>query len=459
MRHIWLYVSHTDVQTELRQGREEGKPIDELSAAVERLLTLPLDDPEGHPQAQREAEMFLDRAAALPIEAAYRFYEPSDLAGIRAERPESRPSLPELDTAPEVLLDQVYGAWRGRVCGCLLGKPVEGWKRPRMWGYLRDTGRFPLDGYFSLDAPEPVLRTYDVRPERCFIETVSAMPEDDDTNYTTTGLAITARHGRGFTPEHVAAFWMQEIPILHTCTAERVAYRNFTLGISPPNSAVHRNPYREWIGAQIRADFWGYLAAGNPELAAEYAWRDACISHVKNGIYGEMWAAAMIAAAFVSRDIRIILEAGLGQIPRRCRLAEGVRRVMSDHDLGVDYNAAVENIHARWDENRAHDWCHTISNAEIVALGLLYGKGEFGATLTRAVQPCFDTDCNGATVGSIIGIIQGAAAIPVAWHAPFQDTLLTGVAGYHRVGLRALAEETCRMILTDSPGCQATEGG
>lgn len=439
---IWLYISKTDLETERRQCEQEGKDLAPLAEEFARVEALDLEDPAHQPAAQQ----LLDRTAALPTRPDYPYHEPSDLEGIRAARPAERLSLPPLRLSEGELLDKVYGAWRGRVSGCLLGKPVEGWRRPRMWGYLQETGRFPLSGYFSLEAPANVRERYDVRPERCFLETVEYMPEDDDTNYTTTGLALLKKHGPAFTPLDVAQFWLNEIPILHTCTAERVAYRNLCLLIPPPASAAFRNPYREWIGAQIRADFWGYAAAGNPELAAEFAWRDACVSHVKNGIYGEMWAAAMIAAAFVTDNLEQILEAGLDQIPARCRLAEAVRSVRQWRRDGLSYDAATERIHAIWDENRAHDWCHTINNAMVVTLGLLWGEREFGPSLTRAVQACFDTDCNGATVGSIVGILHGAHAIPEQWTAPFCDTLATGVTGYHRVRLRDMAEETVEII-------------
>jgi hypothetical protein len=442
LRHIWLYISKTDLQTERRQCLEEGKdlgPLDEEFAQVE---ALDLEDPANQPEAQA----LLDRTITLPVRSDFPYHEPSDLEGIRAARPADRPALPALRLTGAELRDKAYGAWLGRVSGCLLGKPVEGWRRPRMWGYLKETGRFPLSGYFSLNAPADVRAKYEVREDRCFIETVKAMPEDDDTNYTTTGLAILKKHGPGFTPVDVANFWLREIPVLHLCTAERVAYRNLCLLVPPPESASFRNVYREWIGAQIRADFWGYAAAGDPELAAGFAWRDACVSHVKNGIYGEMWAAAMIAAAFVTEDLVTIVEAGLGQIPERCRLAEDVRTVMGWRRDGLSYDDASERIHAKWDESRAHDWCHTISNAMVVVLGLLWGEKRFGDTLTRAVQACFDTDCNGATAGSVIGILHGAKEVPGAWTAPFNDTLETGVTGYHRVRLSDMADETVRLI-------------
>lgn len=443
-KRIWLYISQTDLDTERRQCEEEGKDLAPLADEFARVAALDLEDLAHQPAAQH----LLDRTAALPVRPGFPYHEPSDLEGIRAARPAARFRLPSLRLSDAALRDKVYGAWQGRVSGCLLGKPVEGWRRPRMWGYLRETGRFPLSAYFSLDAPADVLKKYGVRPERCFIETVEYMPEDDDTNYTTTGLALLKQRGPQFTPLDVAQFWLNEIPILRTCTAERVAYRNLCLGLPPPASASFRNPYREWIGAQIRADFWGYAAAGNPELAAGFAWRDACVSHVKNGIYGEMWAAAMIAAAFVTDDLSLILDAGLGQIPVRCRLAEAVGLVRQWREEGLTYDEATERIHATWNEDRAHDWCHTISNAMVVTLGLLWGERNFGLSLTRAVQACFDTDCNGATVGSILGILHGAHAVPEVWTAPFHDTLATGVSGYHRVRLRYLADETLRLIHT-----------
>src|SRR5258708_9351927 len=157
------------------------------------------------------------------------------------------------------------------------------------------------------------------------------------------------RFGRASPSADVADFWLTDIPILHLCTAERVAYRNLCNLIPHPKSATFRNPFREWIGAQIRADFWGYAAAGNPELAAEFAWRDASISHVKNGIYGEMWAAAMIAAAFVTDDVPTIIRAGLAQIPAHCRLADAVEQLFEWQEVGVDYDTAGYRVHALWD--------------------------------------------------------------------------------------------------------------
>ncbi len=445
MDTTWLRLEPEDLKTERLQAEEEGRDLTTVEAEFAALAGLPRETLL-EPANQRRAEALLDRVQALPLRAGYAFDEPSELAAIRALR-RPGPALPAPTLDEERLRDKLHGAWLGRCCGCLLGKPVEGWRRPRMLGYLKDTGRYPLGAYFTARVPQEIIERYSLHPGNgALIENVHAMPEDDDTNYTVVGLSVMQRHGLEFEPERVAEFWLGNIPVYHVCTAERIAYRNFLLALAPPASAAFRNPYREWIGAQIRADAFGYVAPGNPELAAELAWRDACISHVKNGIYGEMWVAAMLAAAFVLEDIPSIIRAGLAQVPARSRLVESVDRVLGWHEGGLSYEDACDRIHAEWDENTAHGWCHTISNAMIVAVGLLWGGGDYALSICRAVEPCFDTDCNGATVGSVMGVLLGGRALPTEWTAPIQDSLETGIAGYARVSLTEMAGHTLAVI-------------
>lgn len=440
MPHVWLWISRDDLLTERLQAQQEGRDLTHLQSEFERLLA---QDPPN----QEEAGALLDAVQEAPLRPEYPFDEPDELEAIRnlSQGYDGQESL-RWDRGE--LLDRLHGAWLGRCCGCFLGKVTEGWRRPTMEGFLKETGQWPLSTYLSKGESEEVRAKFGLTHARFWREDHDAMPEDDDTNYTTTGLALMQRKGRAFTPDDVADFWMSDIPILHTCTAERVAYKNLVNGIRPPASASYRNPYREWIGAQIRADFWGYANPGNPAVAAEYAWRDACISHVKNGIYGEMWAAAMVAGAFRAQSPLEAIETGLKAVPSGSRLALALRAVITAFHEEMPLKQAQDALHNRWDETRSHDWCHTISNAEIVTMALLWGGGDFGKTICLAVETCFDTDCNGATCGSVLGAMQGASALPSQWTAPLNDTLETGVQGYHRVSIREMAERSLEVALT-----------
>jgi len=141
-----------------------------------------------------------------------------------------------------------------------------------------------------------------------------------------------------------------------------------------------------------------------------------------------------------------VIRAGLAEIPSTSRLTERLEGVLALHAAGKSYDEAIARVRERWDENRGHDWCHTISNAELVAIALLWGAKDFEQTICLAVMPGFDTDCNGATAGSVLGLMLGADALPAKWIAPLNDTLLTGVAGFHKVSLSQMADETVALI-------------
>lgn len=435
MSHQWLSLSAEGIETELLQCEQEGRDLSQVMDDVKLLQSAKPDDP-------RTAEA-LRKIRNAPMRADLERHEPSELSEIRNLRPPQRAG--KRAPATDDLEDRIEGGWYGRCAGCLLGKPVEGWPRAKIEGYLRDSGRYPLSYFVSCEVPQPIREKYSIDPRGAFIENIECMPEDDDLNYTIAALAVLEKQGRKFTSEDVANLWLERLPILRTCTAERIAYRNIVNGIGPPQSAIQDNPYREWIGAQIRADVWGYANPGDPESAAEFAWRDGRVSHVKNGVFGEMWVAAMIAEAFVEPSVAKVIQAGLGEVPANCRLALAIRRQIEKRDELASPDEAIKDIHSRWNENRAHDWCHVISNAEIVAMALLWGDKDFERTICLAVEAGFDTDCNAATAGSIIGVMQGRFFLPERWLKPLNDTLHTGVHGFQRVSLEKMAARTLRI--------------
>jgi ADP-ribosylglycohydrolase len=279
--------------------------------------------------------------------------------------------------------------------------------------------------------------------DRCWADAIGGVaPVDDDTNYTVLALKLLEKYGHGFHPNDVLEAWLLWVPMLATSTAERTAYRNAATGKLAPQTATYQNPCREWIGAQIRGDFFGYINPANPEKAAEMAWRDASISHVKNGIYGEMFISAMIAAASVCSDVMKVIEAGLDEIPINCRLRKGIEQVIAMYGHESTEDDVIGYIHSHYTEHESHGWCHTVPNAMIVVMALLYGNTDFGRSLCLAVQAAFDTDCNGATVGSVVGIMNGAKSIPKQWYEPYNMTLSSSIIGYPVVSVEELTRKT-----------------
>jgi len=345
----------------------------------------------------------------------------------------------DMDPADGDLMDRIHGAWLGRAAGCALGKPVEGWPKGTIDSYLKAADALPLDDYIphiEEQADGLILRKGSTRGN------ITYMERDDDMDYPVLGLLILESKGMDFTPRGMANNWLGRMPYHLLYTAESAAYRNFVYNLWPPDSATYRNPYREWIGAQIRADVFGYVTPGWPEKGAELAFRDASISHVKNGIYGEMFVAAMLSAALVTTEIDEIIEIGLSEIPENCRLAEAVRNTMTWCREDLDWERAWDRVSEKYGH---YHGVHTINNAALVVMGLLYGASDYETGIVVAVRGGWDTDCNGATVGSILGAKFGAKALPEKWVGVLNDRLLSSVRDCNDNRISDLAARTLQV--------------
>ena len=417
------------IQSELVQRREEGCDVTALEARVEKALD----------EEPRDSAIFADlydELEALEPEPSFPYEEPSDLEGIRALRPDG-PRRMDLDLPDDAVRDRIYGAWLGRAAGCSLGKPVEGWTRERIDQYLESAGALPLDDYipYTEGSISPSLKT-------STRDNIEFMARDDDMDYPILGLLALEDHGAELTSRNMANAWLNRLPYQLVYTAESVAYRNFVNRLWPPESANWRNPFREWIGAQIRADIFGYVSPGWPEKAAELAYRDASISHVKNGIYGEMLMAAMLAASFVTDDVEEIVRIGLSEIPARCRLAEAVHDTVGWCRELSDWESVWERISEKYGH---YHGVHTINNAALVVMGLFFGADDFENGIVVTVRGGWDTDCTGATVGSILGAKFGADALPEKWIGVLGDRVMSCVRDCNDNRISELAERTHRV--------------
>ena len=437
---LWENYSE-ELLLEYRQSTEEGLELSRYKELFEAVSALPVGD-----EKRRFADLLFEMVQKAEKQPDYPYAEPSDWESICSCCQPWEKNLPDIDK--NSLRERISGAWYGRIAGCLLGKPVEGFHTEDLIPMLKNSGNYPMYRYIlSTEVPAELVEKYPYPlSQNCFVDQIKEAPRDDDTNYTVLYQQLIEQYGRDFTPADVARVWLDLQPKKAYCSAERVAYRNFVAGYFPPKSAVYQNPYREWIGAQIRADYFGYINPGKPILAAEMAWRDASVSHIKNGIYGELFAAAMVSAAAVCDDIPELIRIGLSVVPRRSRLHKGVSAVLENRKNGMSREACFAEIHRQWDEHNAHDWCHTISNAQIVTAALLYGENDFSRSICMAVDCGFDTDCNAATVGSILGMKNGLASIGEPWLAPIDGQLKTAVFGLEQVSVEALIDKTLEHI-------------
>ncbi|MFH0992735.1 MAG: ADP-ribosylglycohydrolase family protein [bacterium] len=433
------------LQQELRQLQEEGYIIDAgIHAAAGRLET------------DADIEVFFATLRQLPQDPQYPFFEPAELD--RIMKAAVMPARPSQGTT----FDRIHGALVGRCIGCSLGKPLEtgpyfwessqdrpGWLNVKRW--FVGAGAYPISDYVPSHSRAETTHGLHVINPACQKDQIAFMDTDDDIRYTLIGLLLLEKHGFAFDPFDVGAMWHAVLPYRFVCTAETQAYLNFAhvshhLGMKPDGGLspemqdyvrTHINPYREWIGAQIRIDGYGYVAAGDPLTAARLAYQDASFSHVKNGVYGAMFFAALIAMALVEKDLDCCLDHALAVIPATSRLYRYIKRTIVIARAAATAEQLVEQV---WEYLLDYGCTHTINNACCCVAAIVFAKGDFSLAVTTAVLFGLDTDCNGATVGSVMGALVGEREIPDHWKRPLNDTIYAALPDFHPIAITAVAK-------------------
>ncbi|GJM41569.1 MAG: hypothetical protein DHS20C20_18510 [Ardenticatenaceae bacterium] len=403
------------------------------------------------PLTETEAEPFWHQIANLPAPADWPYVEPDDLAAIQQSCDSVALPVVEETAVPT----KIHGGLLGRFAGMLLGKPLEGtWPAAQVWRYLKLANAYPLRDYVPLLDPFPDGFPLPVwsRWHDTTRGNIRRVVQDDDVEYTLAALLILQKHGFDFTSADVGQFWLDNFAYGRVFTAERVVYRHLVNGMSAEKAADLHNPYREWIGAQIRTDMYGYVCPGQPRRAAALAYKDAALSHRRNGIYGAMWVAAMVSAAFVLDEPEAIIRAGLAEIPPHSRLHEAVEEVIVWAKQEATWEDAFRQIRQKcrrlYNVDEGENWIHTTPNACLVALGLLAGADDFSAGVGTAVSCGWDTDCNGATVGSILGVMLGAEKIPTHWTTPLNDEIESYIPEQNGRAISDLAQQITQMAHT-----------
>jgi ADP-ribosylglycohydrolase len=354
--------------------------------------------------------------------------------------------LPELIRIDdERYAEKIRGAWHGRCAGVVLGKPLEtDVSRQDIINYLQSVSAYPLVDWVPAYSEKLDIRT------SCHNSTkgnISYVEDDDDTRYTILALNLVEKKGLNFTHRDVCQNILDNVPysLLWSATKQAIFhYINMTddrpYEEQIKEFATKTNPMREGINGTIRADFWGYIAPGDPRRAARIAHREASVNMVKNGLYGSMFTAACISAALTKNpSVDTILLGGLSVIPKKSRLANVVEEVRGWYGKDIDWTVTCDRIYEKYGHLPS---AGGLNNLAICVLALLHGNLDYTKTITTAVMCGMDTDCNGGTTGSIVGAAIGFDRIDPKWVAPFHDSIRTTAACYTFGSISELVQRT-----------------
>lgn len=438
-----LYGPKNMLLAELNLLAEQGRSSEILDQYRQEIADSPAD--------QLDYDHYWQELGQLPPAADWPYVEPDDYESILATLAETD-LLPNADLA--TLFNKLHGGVLGRCAGMMLGKPLEGMgTAANVRRYLEHAKAYPLTSYVpKLDyKPDdvifsPIFNHWD----HATLGNITQVIQDDDIEYVIAAYHILKTYGLDFTTADVAQFWLSHFAYGQVHTAEHIVYKSLVNGVPASEAAQNRNPYREWIGAQIRTDVYGYVCPGQPRKAAELAFRDAALTHTGNGIYGGMWVAAMVAAAYVLDSPAAVIHTGLAEIPPQSRFHEAISDVLDWHEKEDNWEDTLSKLQqkhgAYYGADKRFGWVQTIPNACLVALGLLYGELDFGKSITITVMGGWDTDCTGATVGSIVGLMNGMDSMPSQWSRPLNNTLESYIPGYNRMEISELAKGIYKLI-------------
>ncbi len=309
-----------------------------------------------------------------------------------------------------------FNEYYDKVKACFLGKNVGG------------TVGAPYEGVTGIN--DVSFYTHDL---------ASGVLPNDDLDLQLVWLLAAEKFGPAVNSNILAEYWGYKV-VAHWAEYG-IGKVNMRSGLVPPISGHYNNYMKDSNGAWIRSEIWACLCPGRPDLAVKYAYEDASVDHADEGVYAEVFTAALESAAFVEKDYEKLINIALSYIPENCGVAKAIRLVQKCKADGKTWREARKILlteipcsfsHATKDDvapedavPRGPEGYDAPSNIGIIMIGWYYGDGDFGKTLCTAVNCGEDTDCTAATLGSIWGILYGTKGIPQKWLDPIGDEIKT----------------------------------
>jgi ADP-ribosylglycohydrolase len=333
-----------------------------------------------------------------------------------------------IDLNSTAFREKVYGCWLGKNCGGTLGAPLEeAWGRSELfdvWWYPRlQEGGIPND---------------DLEMQLIWLKALEEV-------------------GPHLKAADLARYWLDHIG--YNWDEYGLSKTNLRLGLLPPVSGTYNNWFKHCMGSPIRSEIWACVAPGVPSIAARFAYEDAICDHAGGeGVFGSLFNAAVESAAFVVEDREQLIKIGLSYIPPESETAKAISAARAAYAAGENWQTARERVLQATPSPIAQ---YSPINLGFQVIGWLYGA-DFGDAICKAVNCGYDTDCTGATLGSVLGILAGRQGLPEKWTQPLGEAIATNETwgglrhasdGAHPVpaNLTELTERVCvmaRRVLT-----------
>jgi hypothetical protein len=294
-----------------------------------------------------------------------------------------------------VLRDKIAGGWAGQMIGVSFGAPTE----------FRS-----LEKIITGDLPE-------WRPER-----INNSLNQDDLYVDMTFAKVLDDKGLNATTEDFGAMFKDaRYALWHANLAARRALKRGVPAhlAGTPKYNAHAND----IDFQIEADFIGLMAPGLYQSSNDIAWRAGRVMNYGDGIYGGMFVSCMYAAAYFETDPRRVVEFGNACLPAKSPYARLIADLLAWHKQHpADWQKVWQLIEDKWNKREP---CPAGAlkpfnidaklNGAYIALGLLFGGGDFSKTIDISTRAGQDSDCNPSSAAGVLGVMLGYQRIPDFW--------------------------------------------
>lgn len=296
-----------------------------------------------------------------------------------------------LDLNSKTFFDKVYGCWLGKNCGGTLGAPLE-----KAFGEPD-----PFDIWWYPELKEGGIPNDDLEMQLIWLKALEEVGPD-------------------LKAADLALYWLDHIG--YNWDEYGLNKTNLRLGLVPPVSGNYNNWFKDCMGCPIRSEIWACIAPGMPSVAVRYAYEDAICDHAGGeSVFGELFNTAIESAAFLISDREQLLDIGLSYVPPWSKTAQAILAARASYEAGEDWKIARKRVLEATPHYNAQ---YSPINMGFQVIGWLYGE-EFGDAICKAVNCGYDTDCTGATLGSILGIIAGRDGLPSKWTQPLGEDIST----------------------------------